>query len=291
MIYSLMSSNNDKFLISAGSDHIARVWEIPSSYGEYIDEDESEVYLKAECVHTAAVYSTASIHSPFSNKLFLMTCCYDGYIRLWEVGLEDHSCTVTKQILINNQRRSDKKVYPTSCVVSDSNFFLVGDSIGDIRIYDFARDTLNERCHIIHDELQNDEILSLKILNKNNILVQASDNLVRHFELSTNKLRLIMKFTGAQFESSLADCAVSPDNRYLLCPSESGRPFMWDLSTGSQISLDHLNLDIKGALVTCSWHPLYNLVAFGGFVELCPIMVYGNVLSESEQKLVAAQAF
>ena len=36
-----MSTSNDKFLISAGSDHIVRIWDIPSSYGEYIDEDES----------------------------------------------------------------------------------------------------------------------------------------------------------------------------------------------------------------------------------------------------------
>ena len=64
---------------------------------------------------------------------------------------------------------------------------------------------------------------------------------------------------------------------------------MWDLMTGAQISTDHLNLDIKGPLITCTWHPKYNLVAFGGFVQLCPIMVYGNVLSEVEQKMVAAQ--
>ena len=41
MIYALTCTKNEKFVISAGSDHIARVWEIPSSYGEYIDEDES----------------------------------------------------------------------------------------------------------------------------------------------------------------------------------------------------------------------------------------------------------
>lgn len=84
------------------------------------------------------------------------------------------------------------------------------------------------------------------------------------------------------------DCAVSPDNQYLLSPSENGKPYMWDLRSGLSINVDHLNLQIKGPLVTCSWHPKYNLVAFGGFVELCPILVYGNVLSAAEQKLVAA---
>jgi hypothetical protein len=55
---------------------------------------------------------------------------------------------------------------------------------------------------------------------------------------------------------------------------------MWDIFTGGQISLDHLNLNLKGRLVCCDWHPKYNLVALSGFVENCPVFVYGNVLSE-----------
>jgi WD40 repeat protein len=89
----------------------------------------------------------------------------------------------------------------------------------------------------------------------------------------------MQKFTGAQFSTQLCDFAVSSDNKYLLSPSESGHPYLWEIMTGNSISTDHLNLDIKGPLITCNWHPKYNLVAFGGFVELCPIMVYGNVLN------------
>lgn len=194
-----------------------------------------------------------------------------------------------KVIPINDPERNVIKVYPTACVVSESNFFIVGDSIGDIRIYDFAHNNLNQRCHIRSEELANDLILNIKIINKNNILVQASDNLIRHFELSTNKLRLAQKYSGAQFETQLCTFALSPDNKYILSPSETGRPFLWDLVTGLPISIEHLNLDIKGPLICCAWHPKYNLVAFGGFVELCPVLVYGNVLSDAEQKLVAAQ--
>lgn len=41
---------------------------------------------------------------------------------------------------------------------------------------------------------------------------------------------------------------------------------MWDLITGLPKSVDHLNLDIKGPLTSCNWHPKYNLIAFGGFI-------------------------
>lgn len=41
MIYSLSTTQNERYLISAGSDHTVRIWEIPENLGEYIDEDES----------------------------------------------------------------------------------------------------------------------------------------------------------------------------------------------------------------------------------------------------------
>jgi hypothetical protein len=65
----------------------------------------------------------------------------------------------------------------------------------------------------------------------------------------------------------------------LLAPSENGKPIMWDVLTGQIIDLEHLNLNIKGPLVSCDWHPKYNLIVLSGFVENCPIFVYGNVLN------------
>jgi hypothetical protein len=82
--------------------------------------------------------------------------------------------------------------------VLESNFFVVGDSTGEIRVFDFARETINLTKTFYDDELKNDAILGIKILNKNHLLIQASDNLLRHFEL-TNKLRMVQKFSGAQF--------------------------------------------------------------------------------------------
>lgn len=80
-------------------------------------------------------------------------------------------------------------------------------------------------------------VLSIHILDKNHLMIQASDNLIYHFELLGNRLRLCQSYAGAAFENDLANCAVSPDNKYLLSPSESGKPFMWDVFTGAQMSL------------------------------------------------------
>jgi len=110
-------------------------------------------------------------------------------------------------------------VYPTASAVSEANFFIVGDSIGTIRIFDFGREKLSLRCLILPEELKNDMVLSIHILDKNHLMLQASDNLIYHFELLGNKLRLCQSYAGAVFENELANCAISPDNKYLLSPS------------------------------------------------------------------------
>ena len=132
-------------------------------------------------------------------------------------------------------------------------------------------------------------ILNIHILNKSHIILQASDNLIRHFDLVGNKLRLSQEYSGGVFESQLVQCSISPDNKYLLSPSEAGKPLLWDIFTGNQVNMDHLNLNVKGHLVCCDWHPKYNLVAISGFIQYCPIFIYGNVLGEAEIKMVSAQ--
>ena len=50
IIYSMNTNSNppdgkEKYLITAGSDHLTRIWKIPENYGEYIDEDDIQDYL------------------------------------------------------------------------------------------------------------------------------------------------------------------------------------------------------------------------------------------------------
>ena len=83
-----------------------------------------------ECVHAAAVYSLSVVHQPLQDTIFIITCCYDGYIRLWEFNIADKICLIMKEVLINDFTRSASKVYPTACMISENSLVLVGDSIG-----------------------------------------------------------------------------------------------------------------------------------------------------------------
>ena len=181
------------------------------------------------------------------------------------------------------------KIFPTCCSVFENSFVVIGDSVGQIRIFDYGRDKFNLRCRIVPEELKDDKVLSVRVLQKSHLMIMASDNLLRHYELIGNRLRLHQTYSGAIFEKELAQCSVSPDHKYLLAPSESGKPALWDIFTGGQVSLDHLNLNLDGHLTTCDWHPIYNLVAISGFVPHCPVFVFGNILAPNQIQLIAAQ--
>ena len=107
---------------------------------------------------------------------------------------------MVERILINDYSRSHKKVYPTASAVCEGSFFLVGDSIGELRILDFNRDKISLRCLISPEDMKNDLILNIHVLNKNHLIVQASDNLIRHFDLIGNKVRTNQSYSGGVFE-------------------------------------------------------------------------------------------
>ena len=49
--------------------------------------------------------------------------------------------------------------------------------------------------------MKNDKILNIHILNKNHLMIQASDNLIRHIDLIGNKLRISQSYAGGVFEN------------------------------------------------------------------------------------------
>ena len=46
VIYTMQTTQNEKILVTAGSDHIVRVASFPNYSGQFIDEDESEEDIK-----------------------------------------------------------------------------------------------------------------------------------------------------------------------------------------------------------------------------------------------------
>ena len=96
VIYDMQVSSEERVLVTAGSDHMVRVWVLPEKTGEFIDEEESEELVKGECIHTAAVYSVGVTVHRLQEMVQVISCCYDGAVRLWGVGLNDGRVEKTK---------------------------------------------------------------------------------------------------------------------------------------------------------------------------------------------------
>lgn len=88
IIYNISISSDQKYFVTVGSDYHAKLWLIPKQTGDFIDEDNSEAYLVAKCIHPSYVYCGNIFQVVKERELVLITGCYDGYLRLWKINLE-----------------------------------------------------------------------------------------------------------------------------------------------------------------------------------------------------------
>ncbi len=95
---------------------------------------------------------------------------------------------------------------------------------------------------------------------------EAANALVDEYVSQNLEVKLQSTQNMLEWLDNSLNSKISPDFKYLLAPSESGKPLMWDVFTGALVDIDYLNLNIKGPLTCCDWHPKYNLVVFSGFV-------------------------
>ena len=88
----------------------------------------------------------------------------------------------------------------------------------------------------------------------------------------------------------MVQCTLSPDGKYLVSGSETGKPFIWD-EFEAQVDTDDLHCEFGDLVADCDWNPRYNMFAVSGFGQAFPVLIYAYVRSLEEQQdlNVAAQ--
>ena len=80
----------------------------------------------------------------------------------------------------------------------------------------------------------------------------------------------------------MVQCTLSPDGKYLVSGSETGKPFIWD-EFEARVDTDDLHCDFGDLVADCDWNPRYNMFAVSGFGQAFPVLIYAYERSSSEQ--------
>jgi len=86
--------------------------------------------------------------------------------------------------------------------------------------------------------------------------------------------QIILRYVGSKCRDLNIKSCISPDGQYLLCGSESGTPYIWDISTGLEVNTGIYSYMVKQSVMAVDWNPTYNMVAMAGYGSAYPILVY-----------------
>ena len=88
----------------------------------------------------------------------------------------------------------------------------------------------------------------------------------------------------------MVKCTLSPDAKYLVSGSETGKPYIWD-EFESILDTDSLECSFADLVSDCDWNPRYNMFALSGFGQCFPILIYAYERSpkEFEDLMMAVQ--
>lgn len=137
---------------------------------------------------------------------------------------------------------------------------------------------MNDHFLIKHKEIEGDQINALIIHpeSKNQLYVHSRDNCIRLIDYETSRgTRVKRRFFGSKCNNFMIKSCLSPDGKYLVSGSETGRPYIWDAETEEAITdINHYECQFLDIISDCDWNPRYNMFAVVGFGQEFPVLVY-----------------
>ena len=170
--------------------------------------------------------------------------------------------------------------HPNSIFFDELGKLYIGDSLGAIHIWEFriinSKPICNKIRVISHKEIEGDDINKLYLESgpKRRLVIHSRDNCIRLIDISTEKLKIIVRYYGMKCSKMNIKSVVSPDAAFILSGSEDGKPYIWSLFSGTGISTSKYECDIVDYITDVSWNNCYNMFSFSGFGQNYPLLVY-----------------
>ena len=281
-IYEMNWSSNDNYLVSASSDHTAKVW-APFDF----DGIDSGTGNNRHCPpvstlqHLTFVY-TAKFHptmGALSSQEIVVTGSFDHKIRVWNAISGELLQTVSSFKSHINSLTFD--VY--------GKYLYAGDGKGVLKEFIFnsrQNDSSFLKFIRVNKDLEGEPISCIQTLSsKRKLFVLTKRNNLCSIDLGL--FAVAKQYHGIKCLRSHIHFSISPDERYILSGSEDGRTFIWNIDNGQVAQLQHICN--AGSPITCiSWSPYEHVIAVSTFKPEHPVMIF--VWDENKEEVKEAKA-
>ncbi|XP_017778081.1 PREDICTED: jouberin-like [Nicrophorus vespilloides] len=249
LIYCLIWSPNDKYVISASADCTVAIWDV-----------EKHTFIQM-LPHPAFVYTCCFIGSSIA------TGCYDQYIRIWGL-VKDGNYELREEL-------KGHEGYVTSvCSNKTGNLLYSSDSIGTVLIWLFDEENWQLLRQLLVLDFK-EVVINQIILHKREkrLFVNSRDDKVRMIDIKTGYV--LQTYHGARNNRVHSKIAISTCGNYVFSGSESGDLYVWNTENGTIEDVwKPYNKEVDIHCITS--HPKDAYLAISHYGLPLPILLYGH---------------
>ncbi|KAJ1480747.1 WD40-repeat-containing domain protein, partial [Baffinella frigidus] len=262
-------------LLTASADTTAKVWSLASSA------------VMATCHHPSYCYSARFLPGPdgvrgdtpqekaASACLYVLTGCYDTFLRLWDVRAETVGESGAAQIvkLIGGHSSHVNSVVTDHALTKAYS----ADGMGQIRVWSLQRHALECVKEINEPEIKGDAVNCLRLdKSGKRLVVLARDHCIRMLDVASDRCPIVQRFSGLRCSQHQIRCDLSPDGRWLMSGSEDGQVLVWNVDTGElDASTPKERMPrCTGMSTDVAWNPAERIVAVCSFSRRHPILLH-----------------
>ena len=206
IIHEMKWNSNDKYIMACSSDCTAKIWRFKVLDDDYLFNNEK--LLICSLNHPSYVYSCEFVNSVNvidKVKLFVLTACHDGKIRMWMINT--HAAEANDKFKIINEislpippdvdQMRFGCIFPNAIIMDTNNRIYCGDSNGCIHVWDFQMRETKIAMPFIktikEPEIIGDPIncIHLTQFDKSKLVVHSRDNCLRLIENSSHRQKVL----------------------------------------------------------------------------------------------------
>ena len=305
IVYTLRWMKGDKMLATASGDGTVKLWAIPATAWEdpqdlkkKKDSDDelgggeiddggmtprtAQRTAAAEAsaqvvtlVHSPPCYVYSAVFHPHADPPVVLSCAFDGNIRLWNATPSDQYHGKVDARLYGKLREGFHKTR-INCLTFDNRGLklISADAQGVVIVWRCHGDLTEPSSYTLLKKLDVVEKMPIHSIDfcREHLLIHAEQNIIRIVELKRYKL-IHGGFTGVRSGMANIGSCFSADGRWVIAGSEEGHAFIWYTRSTASYKNELVTHRFGGSLCGVAWHKSQHVVAMCSYEDGAPILL------------------